>query len=180
MIDKSLPAGLVAAIALLAGSAPAADWACDQSVSDATRKYLTVPTHIYTTEDGASTGGKSRNVETIYLIDKAYVQVNGRWRESPVSPKVMLDKMKQARADADKDVHSTCQMVREEGINGEAATLYSSHTETKDLKADTQIWISKSRGLPLKMEQTSDAGAGKNHRVSRYEYTNVQPPPGIR
>jgi hypothetical protein len=171
---------LVAAIALLAVSALAADLACSKSVSDATTKYLTVPTHIYTTEDGAYTGGKSRNVESIYLIDKAYVQVNGRWRESPVSPKMMLNKMKEAHADADKDTHSTCQMVREEAINGEAATLYSSHTETKDMKADSQIWISKSRGLPLKMEQTSGTGAGKNHRVSRFQYTNVQPPSGAR
>lgn len=166
-------------IALLAGSALAADTSC-KSVSDATTKYLTIPTHIYTTEDGAYTGGKSRSVESIYLIDKAYVQINGRWRESPMTPKMMLDKMKGERADADKDIHSTCQLVREEVINGEAATLYSSHIETKDMKADSQIWISKSRGLPLKMEQTSDTGAGKNRRVSRYEYTNVQPPPGVR
>jgi hypothetical protein len=179
---KISPAGFVAAVAVMAGSALAADPSC-KSLGDVTTKYLTVPTHVYTTEDGAYTGGKPRNVETIYLIDKAYVQVNGKWRESPITPKMMLKNMKEARADADKDVkdsHSTCQMVRDEAINGEAATLYSSHTETKELKADSQIWISKSRGLPLKMEETSDTGAGKNHRVSRFEYTNVQPPPGVR
>jgi hypothetical protein len=173
--------GLLAVMALLAGSAPAADQSC-KLVGDATAKYLAIPTHVYTTEDGAYAGGKTRNVETIYLIDKAYVQVNGRWRESPVSPKVMLNQMNKARADADAAAgsHSTCRMVRDEAINGEAATLYISHTDTEDLKADSQIWISKSRGLPLKLEETSDTGAGKNHRVSRFEYTNVQPPPGIR
>ena len=110
---------LVVAIALLAGSALAADSACNKSVGDAATKYLTVSTHIYTTEDGAYTGGKSRNVEIIYLTDKAYVQVNGRWLESPVSPKMMLNKMKEAHADADKEIHSTCQMVREEAIKAQ-------------------------------------------------------------
>jgi hypothetical protein len=101
---------------------------------------------------------------------------------SPVTPKMMLEDMKEARADADTNSHSTCQMVRDEAINGEAATLYSSQTETNDIKTDSQVWISKSRGLPLKMEQDADAGgaAGKSHRVSRFEYTNVQAPPGVR
>jgi hypothetical protein len=173
--------GFVAAMALLTGSAFAADPSC-QLVAGATKKYLTIPTHIYTTETGSYTGGKPRNSESIYLIDKTYVQVNGRWRVSPVTPKMMLDDMKEAWAEADSNSHSTCQMVRDEAINGEAATLYSSHTETKDLKADSQIWISKSRGLPLKMEQSADTGgaAGKSHRVSRFEYTNVQAPPGVQ
>jgi hypothetical protein len=173
--------GFVAAITLLTGSAFAADPSC-KLVTDATTKYLTIPTHIYTTETGSYTGGKSRNIETIYLIDKSYVQVSGRWRVSPVTPKMMLDDLKEARAGADTNSHSTCQMVRDEVINGEAATLYSSHTETKDIKADSQIWISKSRGLPLKMEQNADTegAAGKSHRVSRFEYANVQAPPGVR
>lgn len=171
--------GLVAAITLLTGPALAADPSC-KLVADAATKYLTIRTHIYTTENGPSTGGKPRNVETIYLIDKTYVQINGRWRVSPVTPKMMLDNLKEARAEADSNSHSTCQMVREEAVDGAAATLYSSHTENQNMKADSQIWISKSSGLPLKMEETADTGAGKNHRVSRFEYTNVQAPTGVR
>lgn len=168
---------LVAAIALFAGSALSADPSC-KVVADATTKYLTIPTHIYSTETAIYTGGKPRNSETIYLIDKTYVQINGRWRVSPATPKMMLANLQEARADANSNSHSICQMVRDEVINGEAATLYSSHTETQDTKTDSQIWISKSRGLPLKMEQTAGTGAGKNHRVSRYEYANVQAPRG--
>ena len=173
--------GFVAAIALLTGSAFAADPSC-KLVTGAITKYLTIPTRISTTETGSYTSGKPRNSETIYLIDKTYVQVNGRWRVSPVTPKMMLEDMKEARSDVDSNFHSTCQMVRDEAINGEAATLYSSHTETKDIKTDSQIWISKSRGLPLKMEKNADTGgtAGKSHRISRFEYTNVQAPPGVR
>lgn len=174
---------LFAASALLAGSALAADPTC-KLVADATTKYLAIPTHIYTTEAGAMTGGKPRNIESIYLIDKTYTLIDGRWRVSPVTPKMLLEDMKKAceNPDTNTNTHATCRMVRDEAINGEAATLYNSHTETPDMKADTQIWISKSRGLPLKLEQTADVGgvAGKSHRVSRYEYTNVQAPPGVR
>lgn len=173
--------GFVAAMLLSTGCAFAADPAC-KLVGDVVTKYLTIPTHIYTTESGSYTGGKPRNVETIYLIDKTYVEINGKWRVSPLTPKMLMDDMKKARADPDSTTHSTCQMVRDEVINGEAATLYSSHTETKDFKADSQMWISKSRGLPLKMEENADTGGadGKSHRVSRFEYTNVQAPPGVR
>jgi hypothetical protein len=41
-----------------------------------------------------------------------------------------------------------------------------------------RIWISQGGGLPLRQEFDLDAGAGnKKHHSSRYEYTNVQPPP---
>jgi len=171
----------LAALALLTGSAFGADPSCKQ-VNEATTKYLTIPTHIYTTESGPATGGKTRNTESIYLIDKAYVLVNGRWRVSPVTPKMMVNDLKEARANAESNAHSTCQMVREEAINGEAATLYSSHSETAETKTDSQMWISKSRGVPLKLELNTDlgGGAGKRHRVSRFEYTNVQAPQGVQ
>ena len=171
----------VAAIALLAGSALAADPPC-KFLADVTAKNFTIPTHIYSTETAIYTGGKPRNSETIYLNGKTYIQVNGRWRVSPMTPKMMLEAKKEAEADADSHSHSTCLLVRDEAVNGEAATLYSEHTETQNEKSDSQIWISKSRALPLKLEMNIDVGgaAGKRHRVSRFEYTNVQAPPGVR
>ena len=173
--------GLLAAIALFTGSALAADLSCKPLADAVTIKPFTIPTHIYSTETASYTGGKPRNSETIYLIDKTYVQVNGRWRVSPVTPKMLLEDTKAAQAAPDIQSHSTCRLVRDEVINGEAATLYSEHTETQDGKSDSQVWISKSRGLPLKMEINKDmGGGGKSHWVSRFEYTNVQAPAGVR
>jgi len=73
-------------------------------------------------------------------------------------------------------------MVRDESVNGEPATLYSGHDQLPDAKVDSQVWISKARGLPLKMEMDMDTGgaAGKSHRTVRYEYSNVQPPAGVQ
>jgi hypothetical protein len=72
----------------------------------------------------------------------------------------------------------TCRYLRDESVNGERAGLYSTRAETADQKSDGQIWISKTRGLPLRLEMDIDTGGktGKNHSSMRYEYGNVQPP----
>ena len=82
----------------------------------------------------------------------------------------------------DKNANATCSAVREESVNGENAMLYSVHQGTDDATIDSQIWISKSRGVPLKTDIEMDVGGklGKSHRIMRYEYTNVQAPAVVR
>jgi hypothetical protein len=43
---------------------------------------------------------------------------------------------------------------------------------------DVQVWISKSKGLPLRGELDVDVGGklGKSHSSMCYEYGNVEPP----
>jgi hypothetical protein len=56
----------------------------------------------------------------------------------------------------------------------------SSTIKNPDETVDTQIWISKSRGLPLKQIYDIDVNGGarcKSHTEIRYEYTNVTAPP---
>lgn len=160
-----------------ATSAFALDPAC-KAVADANDKLVTVPVHIYSNETAVGTGGRTRSSEIIYLTDKTYVFVNGKWRVSPIGRKETEAARKQAEAASTV----TCRQVREESVNGEAAVLYSTHNQTQDAKFDTQLWISKSRGLPLKAEMDMDVGgaAGKTHRTMRYEYTNVQAPAGVQ
>ena len=64
-------------------------------------------------------------------------------------------------------------------VGVEPATLYKVHTQTPDDTVDTQIWISKLRGLPLKQISDIDVGAGargKSHTEIRYEYSGVRAP----
>ena len=71
-------------------------------------------------------------------------------------------------------------IVRDEAVSGEPATLYKVHNQTPDGTLDTQIWISKSRGLALKQINDLDVGGGargKSHTETRYEYTNVTASP---
>ena len=62
----------------------AANPAC-QPVLDAMTKIYSTPVHIYSTETAAYTGGKTRSSEIIYLNHATYVQVNGKWRTSPLT-----------------------------------------------------------------------------------------------
>ncbi len=126
----------------------------------------------------ADAGGKTRTSELIYLNNTHYMLVSGKWIAGRVTPK----DLENARYKADDSGASlTCRAVRDDSVNGEAATIYSIHRETVDFKTDAQVWISKSRGLPLRKEADTDLGgaAGKSHQSIRYEYTNVQAPDGI-
>jgi len=72
-----------------------------------------------------------------------------------------------------------CSSVRDEAVDGEMATLYKVRSQSSASTVDTQIWISKSRGLPLKQINDVDVSGGdrgKSHTEIRYEYTNVTAP----
>jgi len=79
---------------------------------------------------------------------------------------------------AEADANVTCSVVREESVDGEPAVLCSTHQKMEDAKIDSQVWVSKSRGVPIKTESDSDVGgaAGKVHRTMQYEYTSVHAP----
>lgn len=96
------------------------------------------------------------------------------WRKSPMT----LQELADARKDSAKDL-GACSLVRSELIGAEPATLYKVHTQTPDDTIDTQIWISKLRGLPLKQINDMDVGGGargKSHSEIRYEYSGVSAP----
>jgi hypothetical protein len=160
---------IVAAVPALA-----ADSMC-KMLADANAKIYAVPAHIYQTETAAYTGGKTRSSELIYFNNKTYILLNGKWTVSPATPTRMAEMHKEAE---NKHPNVVCHVVRDESVNGEAATLYSMHDDTADAKIDSQLWISKSRGLPIKLEMDVGGAAGKSHRAMRYEYTNVQTPAG--
>jgi outer membrane lipoprotein-sorting protein len=70
----------------------------------------------------------------------------------------------------------TCRYLRDEAVNGEAAAVYSQHIENEDTVSDGTVWISKSRGLPLRVETNVEGTL----RSTRYEYGNVQVPAGVK
>ena len=164
----------------LMGAAPLAAQDSCQPVNDAMDKTMTVPTHIYSTMNTASNGvGKPILAETIYTGGATYVKVAGKWTPGPWTAQQV---MKREQENRQKSKFS-CHYLREESVNGETAAVYSTHPETTEQDvgkqtSDGQIWISKSRGLPLRHEFDLNAGDGnKKHHSSRYEYTNVQAPP---
>jgi hypothetical protein len=153
-------------------TARAAD-AC-QPVYNALTKLVTTPSHSYSTQIAPLVNGQQRKVETIYVQGKTYMLARGRWMVSPATPNDVL----QQELENEKQGKSTCQFVRNESVDGEAAAVYSMRRETEIANENGLIWISKTRGLALKKDVDMEYGGkvGKMHLVARYEYSNVKPP----
>lgn len=172
--SRTLFAPALAALAIISvnpSRASAAD-SCDP-VFNALTKVLTTPSHSYSTHT-TSNGSKTISAEMIYMQNKGYMRINGKWMENPETPGEILQQEQENR----KNGKATCRLVRDESVNGEPAALYSLHSESENGKEDAQMWISKRTGLPLREEMDMDVGGsgGKSHLSTRYEYGNVQAP----
>jgi hypothetical protein len=167
-------AGLLAMF--LCAAAARGDDGC-KALYDALTKVVVTPTHIYTTTVAGYDNNVPRNSEMIYEggpNGAIYIFAGGKWTRAKMTSAEMMSKQEENRRTA-KDV---CHVVRDEVVNGEAATVYSTHSDNDGNKIDATVWISKSKGLPLKEDMDMDVGGtmGKTHMSLRYEYANVKPP----
>jgi len=140
-------------------------------VLEAANKALTTATHTYTT---TNIGGRDQTVEMIYMPGVIYSRLNGKWSSVPMTAQELAE-MRQPTAHNDK---ATCKYLKDELVNGQMAAVYSAHDVTPKGAVDSQMWISKAKGLPLRQDMEIDVGgaAGKSHTSSRFEYGDVKPP----
>ena len=82
-----------------------------------------------------------------------------------MSPQDNLDQM----ADNRKENQYTCQFIRDETVDGVAASLYEFRGDTGLI---TKTWLSKSNGLPVQF--INDAGS--MHSEQRFVYGPVSVP----
>jgi hypothetical protein len=153
--------------ALLIGAKPVAAQGDCRPVFEATSKVFDTPVHSYATMNMGGTtqpGG-----EMIYVAGASYVKSGGKWSPGTMS----IQEMKQLVQKNIQTNKTTCRYLKDEPVNGEMAAVYSVHEETPRSTSDSQIWISKGKGLPLRSEQ--DLGP-KMHISTRYEYGNVKAP----
>jgi hypothetical protein len=105
-----------------------------------------------------------------------YFQVGGAWQSMPYSAQEVIDRSTENAKKA--KVKPTCQKFGAEQVSGEAATVYNVHEEAKDGDAiDSRIWISDSRGLPLKLEVHLGSGTSFTETT---RYDGIQPPTGAK
>lgn len=172
----SFAAAVIVAIGLSAGPAAlAVDPSC-QPLIHASEKQISTPNHAYMT---TTRDGKARTREVIFAGDSIYVMVNGKWNRSPLTPQ----KMQEMQAENLSRAKSmTCRYLRDESVNGEAAAVYGTQGDSEFGKTESTIWISKSKGLPLRTEMDMSLGGkmGKSHMSARYEYSQVKPPAGVQ
>ena len=145
-----------------------------QVIIDANNKFLTTPYHAYSTLSGAFTGGPPMNIEMIFVDGTLYTQANGQWSDKRLTEQDVKDMETSNRNTNEK---ASCQHVRNESVNGESTAVYSSHSENERGKSDLVSWISKSKGLILRLDLDVVTPKGaKGHMSTRYEYSNIQKP----
>jgi len=161
----------------LSAAANAADDAC-KVLFDADRKMIVTAHHSYQTQ--VSPGHKDpKSSEAIFmggLKGAVYILVSGKWQRSGWGPE---DSLKQKEENI-RNTKASCRYVRDETVSGEAAAVYTIHTESEDVKSDGTIWIGKSRGVPLREELDSGVSPGKSRITVRYDYSNVRAPDGVK
>lgn len=172
---------VVSLIAFAAGNPPASDAAVSPAckpVIDAMSKQLATPSHMYVANPAESKGANSDSSELIYAGNAIYMRVHGTWSRSQMT----LEQMVQQQQENIRNSKSfDCRYLRNEVVDGEEAAAYSVDSLNDDVRSSGQIWISKSRGLPLKSETNIDlGGSDKEHIATRYDYTKVQAPAGVK
>lgn len=174
-VTRVLLAVLCIAIAPALACAQAIPAACRPLV-DARKKQIMTPYHAYATE-GQGAGATTH--ESISTGGITYIQYRGQWRRSPLTPQAALEQLQENLADAKG---FSCQVVGDETVAGVPATVYTSHEENDDIKADARTWVAKGSVLVLRTEEDLDTGGplGKRHISIRYEYANVRAPAGVR
>jgi hypothetical protein len=172
----SFAAAVVVAIGLSAGPAAlAVDSSC-QPLIHASEKQISTLNHAYMT---TTREGKARTREVIFAGDSIYVMANGKWSRSPLTPQ----RMQELQAEISSQAKSmTCHYLRDESVNGEAAAVYDTQSDSGFGKTASTIWISNGKGLPLRTETDISLGGkmDKSHMSIRYEYSQVKPPAGVQ
>jgi hypothetical protein len=148
------------------------DLAGCKPLTDAAMKSVTTSHHLYSTETG-----KKLVSESIVVDGKSYLNYQGHWQPSPVTPAEMLE---QEKKNIEAATAYTCHATKDDMVGGQATTVYQVHTENESSKADAEVWVAKSTGLVMRTEEDIDAGAGaKMHYSIKYDYSNVKAPPGV-
>jgi hypothetical protein len=101
---------------------------------EAMNKAITTPTHIYSTNVAGYNKNVPENSEMIYAggpKGAIYVMVKGKWTRSTLTAADMLAQQQENQ----RNEKGTCQHVRDESVNGEAAAVYQAHTITTTAKS---------------------------------------------
>jgi hypothetical protein len=172
--------GSAVSAVLLAAPATRAQATSCAALKAKSAKMFDIPYHMYMIDSGAANalnGGKPTTGEVISAGGQMYVLHKGKWMKSPVS----IAEMKKDQQSNDDSTKATCSHLRDESVNGEAAAVWRSHIVNEMATIDTDMWISKTRGVLLKSSSVTDVGGpmGKSRTDARYDYTNVRPPAGV-
>jgi hypothetical protein len=140
---------------------PALTYALDdpgcKALYDASRRANLIANHMYSTTVAGYNRNQPENSEMISTGGAngvIYIMVKGKWTRGRLTPGELVKDKGQGAA----TTKNTCRYLRDEALNGEAASVYSSHGDSEVGQVDTSVWISKSKGLPLRADIDIDEG----------------------
>jgi hypothetical protein len=151
IVSRLTVSGIAVSMALFSVTVFASDVGC-KDVFDAGMRQLQTPYHSHTTMTLVP-GQKPQLSEQINTGKILYLLTNGKWTVSKITP---VD-MREQETDNIKNSKSVCSVVRDESVDGTSATLYKVHEERDGTESDSQVWISKSNGLPLRIKMEDPA-----------------------
>jgi hypothetical protein len=171
---KAAGALFAALAAALATPGLAQDASCESVVGAFTR-LAQIPNHQFLEQHGRSGAGRT---EIITTGTTRYIWTQGKWIGKPFSPAAEI-MQEAAHAKSEK---STCRLVRDETVEGVAASQYSVQTKADYGSSDAKLWVAKATGLPVREEIKLDQAKvpGKTHIEVRFVYVGVAPPPGAQ
>ena len=126
--------------------------------------------HVYTTKTAGRAGKVVESSEAIFTGGVEFLRVGGRWRRSAAPQGIMLE----AAREKLKTHPDTCTEAGAGAIDGHAVTTYRVHD--RESGTDSIVYVLKSTGMLLGQDLTLPDGSLVK---TRYEYTNVHPPPGV-
>jgi len=161
----------------LGASAQTVSAAC-KPLLDANTKEISTPHHAYSTEKNSGTA-QATTGEMITTATGSFLLYKGKWMKGLMTPQENIAQMQENLRET--KVYE-CKKLPDATVDGVATTVYSAHSENDMAKTDTQLWVDKSTGLILREEidMYADEGGGKRHISMRFDYKNVQPPPGVK
>ena len=174
---SSLSICILAIVCSAGGPAHAADPAC-KPVFDAMSKAAATPNHMFITTTEA-TNAKPESSETITTANMMYLKVDGAWRKEAYNAQQQVTEMQKAAS----TTNIACQHLRDDTVAGESVEIYNTEQQQEGGSTiNSQLWISKARGLPVKQTMDMDVGGkfGKSHTDIRYDYSDVEAPAGAK
>ena len=156
--------GLAAGLLLLGATPLAAQDACKPAL-DATMKIFDTSNHSYGT---MNVMGKPQIVESIYAGGAVYMKYDGKWTNIGTTQEMKAVAEKNRRTNK-----ATCSYLKDEVVGSDFTAVYTVHEVTPHGTSDSKLWISKSKGVPLRSDIDVSGGM---HMSTRYEYGNIKPP----
>jgi hypothetical protein len=175
---SSICAIIFATSASIGTRAAIADDASCKPVFEAITRLVKTPNHQFLVQSSDAPGSAPQSGEMIFTGKTTYILHDGKWQTSTITTEETLQRDEENR----KNSKTTCRALRDESVEGVSATVYTLHSESEVGKSDGQIWISKASALPLrqKIDLALNGITEKNHVETRFVYSGVAPPAGMK